>query len=746
MRYLLGVDLGTSGTKTVLFDEAGKTVASKTIEYPLYQPKNGWAEQDPLDWYNATIDSIKNVLETSQINPADIAGLSIAGQMHGLVMLDKDGRVLRKSILWCDARTGKQCEEITNLVGKKRLIEINANPALPGFTACKILWVRENEPEIYEQCATILLPKDYVRYMLTGVKAMEISDASGTNLLDIKARQWSDEILSKLSIERSLMPEIIESCAVAGHITAEAAAKTGLKEGMIVAGGAGDNAAAALGTGVCRDGQAFVTLGTSGVVFAHTSKVSIDPLGRVHTFCAAVPGTWTAMSCTLAAGLSLRWARDELYTCEKAKCDKAGEDVYDVMTKQASGVPSGSDGLIYLPYLMGERSPVLDPEARGVFFGLSARHTKSHLTRAVLEGITLSQRHNLEVLQQMGINPDTLTACGGGGRSPFWRQLLADILKCNVNTIASKEGPALGAAILAGVAAGLYDSVESAVEKLVVKGVEHAEPQAKESVRYDEIYNLYQSLYPTMRPAFHKLAALREKLESNVVCNEDAKRFPSVFSVEFERFGKVIPNVDSAKLSSILQKLPCPKDAVTYVASEPQLETPDLMQDLQQRVFGGLKVQIGYCSGFNRTLNALEYHRNAEVNIPATDTLFMLAPITAIRDGILDTQAVETFFCPKGTAVQFYETALHYAPCHVQDVNEFRVAVVLPKDTNTAKPEFTLAELAKDEEVNYITANNKWLFAHPDSPEGKNKISNGVLVGTNIVLQFSNALDQSFAE
>lgn len=734
MRYLLGVDLGTSGTKTVLFDESGKTIASKTIEYPLYQPKNGWAEQDPADWYNAAVDSIKAVLDQSKVDPASIAGLAIAGQMHGLVMLDKDGRVLRKSILWCDARTGKQCEEITNLVGKKRLIEINANPALSGFTAPKILWVRENEPEIYEQCATILLPKDYVRYMLTGVKAMEISDASGTNLLDIKERKWSDEILSKLSIERSLMPELIESSAVAGHITAEAAAKTGLKEGMIVAGGAGDNAAAALGTGVCRDGQAFVTLGTSGVVFAHTSKVSIDPLGRVHTFCAAVPGTWTAMSCTLAAGLSLRWTRDELYTSEKAECDKAGSDVYDLMTKQAAAVPSGADGLLYLPYLMGERSPVLDPEARGVFFGLSGRHTKSHLTRAVLEGITLSQRHNLEVLHEMNIVPDTLTACGGGGRSPFWRQMLADVLKCNVNTISSKEGPALGAAILAAVATEIYPNVEIAVDNMVSKGVDHAEPQANETKRYDEIYNLYQSLYPTMRPAFHKLAALRQKLEDNAFEAPEQQRYPSVHSVEFERFGKVIPNVDSAKLGHILANLPCPKDAVTYVASEPQLETPDLMQDLQQRVFGGLKVQIGYCSGFNRTLNALEYHRNAEVNIPATDTLFMLAPITAIKDGILDTQAVETFYCPKGTAVQFYETTLHYAPCHVQGINEFRVAVVLPKDTNTAKPEFTAAELSKDEEVNYLTANNKWLFAHADSPEGKGKISKGVLVGKNIVL------------
>lgn len=727
MKYLLGVDLGTSGTKTVLFDEKGQALAAKTIEYPLYQPKNGWAEQDPLDWYNAAVDSIRAVLTESKIDAHDVAGLAIAGQMHGLVMLDKDGKVLRKSILWCDARTSKQCDEITALVGKNRLIEINANPALSGFTAPKILWVREHEKDLYDQCATILLPKDYVRYMLTGVKAMEISDASGTNLLDIKNRCWSDEILEKLSIDKSLMPELIESCAVAGTITEAAAAATGLVAGTIVAGGAGDNAAAALGTGVCRDGQAFVTLGTSGVVFAHTSKVSIDPLGRVHTFCAAVPGTWTAMSCTLAAGLSLRWARDELYTAEHAECTKNGGDAYDLMTKEAATVPSGSDGLIYLPYLMGERSPVLDAEARGVFFGLSARHKKAHLTRAVLEGITLSQRHNLEVLHEMGICPETLTACGGGGRSPFWRQMLADILKCKVTTIASKEGPALGAACLAAVAAGLYPNVEAAVDALVKKGADHAEPDNAEVVRYDDIYQLYQSLYPTMRPAFHKLAALRQKLDGDKV-----EKYRSVFSVEFERFGKVIPCVDTDKVSALLETLPCPDNAVTYVASEPVLETPELKADLENRVFGGLPVQIGYCSGHNRTLNAIEYHRNAEINITGTDALFMLAPITAIKDGIMDTQAVETFFCPKGTAVQFYETTLHYAPCHTDDGKVFRVAVVLPRGTNTEKP----ADLncRCDAEPHMLTANNKWLLAHKDSPEGRNHISTGILVGDNITL------------
>ena len=327
----------------------------------------------------------------------------------------------------------------------------------------------------------------------------------------------------------------------------------------------------------------------------------------------------------------------------------------------------------------------------------------------------------------MDLIPDTLIACGGGGRSPFWRQMLADILKCKVTTIASKEGPALGAAILAAVAAGLYPTVEDAVDHLVKAGAEHAEPQCAETERSDAIYELYQSLYPTLRPAFHKLATLRAKLDG-----EKVEPYKSVFSVEFERFGKVLPNVDGAKVSELLQKLPCPSDSVTYVPSEPVLETPELMADMQDRVYGGLPIQIGYCSGHSRTLNALEYHRNSEVNITGTDTLFMLAPMSAIKDGIADTQAVETFFAPKGTAVLFYETTLHYAPSHISEADGFRVAVVLPRGTNTEKPAHIDAK--GDAEPGYLTANNKWLLAHKDSPEGRGQISTGKLVGANITL------------
>lgn len=725
MKYLLGVDLGTSGTKTVLFSEKGGVIASALREYPLIQPKNGWAEQDPESWYQAAIDTIKEVILSSKASPKDIAGLAISGQMHGLVMLDKDGKVLRNSILWCDARTGKQCEEITARVGKKRLIEINANPALVGFTAPKILWVRENEPELYRRCAHIVLPKDYVRYRLTGKIMMEISDASGTNLLDIRQRQWSNEILQKLEIDPALMPELVDSAAVAGTITAKVAALTGLNEGTVVAGGAGDNMAAAIGTGVYTDGQAFVTLGTSGVVFAPTSKPVIDPLGRVHTFCSA-NGKWTAMSCTLAAGLSLRFMRDEIFSHEKQSEADAGRDVYNLMTEQASKIPSGADGLIYLPYLMGERSPVLDPEARGVFFGLSAMHTRAHMIRAVLEGVTFSQRHNLHVLNEMDIRPKVLMACGGGASSPLWRQMLADVMKVKVKTLESKEGPALGAAILAGVAAGIFKDVGQGCDTCVRLGQKASEPKLSESARYDRIYELYAGLYPLMRPAFHRLARLREELSTN----EALHQYPEVTSPEFERYGRVLKGVDCARIIECLKKTPLPKSGTAYVASEPLLEEAELMEYLQNTVFGGMPIEMGYCSGFNRTLNCLEYHRNSEVNVAEKDMYLMVAPMTAIKEGIIDSEEVEIFLVKAGTAVQFYETTLHYCPCTADGEEYFRMCCVLPKGTNTDKP----AGVSAKGEPQCLTNNNKWLYAHKDSSEAKAGLTPGLIVGDNLTL------------
>jgi len=504
--YLLGIDLGTSGTKTVLFDTQGNVVASHTVEYPLYQPKNGWAEQDPQDWWQAVQETVRAVLNQSGANPGDVKGVGLSGQMHGLVMLDGEGHVLRRAILWCDGRTQAQCDEITRKLEDK-LLSITANPALPGFTAGKILWVRENEPEIYEKCRHILLPKDYIRYKLTSQFATEVSDASGMNLLDVPNRCWSDEALSKLDIDPSLLGKMYESCQVTGEVTPQAAQATGLAPGTVVVGGAGDNAAAAIGTGVVDTGLAFTTLGTSGVIFAHADAVTIDPKGRVHTFCSAVPGKWTVMSCTLAAGLSLQWTRNTLCSAEREQAAAQGVDPYEIMTGEAAQSPIGANRLLYLPYLMGERSPLLDSDARGAFIGLSAIHQRGDMIRAVLEGVTYSQRQCLDVFREMGVEITDMAACGGGSRSNFWRQMLSDVYGCPVKTIASAEGPALGAAILAGVGAGVYADVVQGCAAAVRPGTRQL-PNPEAGAAYEPFYKLYCRLYPALGESFHDLAKL----------------------------------------------------------------------------------------------------------------------------------------------------------------------------------------------------------------------------------------------
>ena len=496
MAYIIGVDIGTSGTKTVLFDESGKVIASKTIEYPMYQPKNGYAEQDPKDWADASVNTIKAVVTESGVSKDDIKGIGLSGQMHGLVMLDKDNEVIRNSIIWCDQRTAKEVGEMNAKLGERKLIEITANPALTGWTAAKILWVKNNEPQNFERCRHILLPKDYIRFILTGEYATEVSDASGMQLLDVPNRCWSDEILDTLEIDKSLLGRVYESCEVTGTLTKKAAELTGLNEGTIVVGGAGDNAAAAVGTGVVEDGKAFTTIGTSGVVFAHTSNISIDALGRVHV-----------MGVTQGAGLSLKWFRDNFCQSEKDVAKLMGVDEYYLMDKEAETVEVGSNRLLYLPYLMGERTPHLDPNARGVFFGLSAMHTKKDMLRAVMEGVSYSLRDCVEVFREMKINISDMMACGGGGSSPLWRSMLADLYDCPVKTLESKEGPALGVALLASVGAGIYSTVPEAC-KAVIKINKTQQPDAERVPKYEEYYQLYREIYPVLKDKFEKLSTL----------------------------------------------------------------------------------------------------------------------------------------------------------------------------------------------------------------------------------------------
>ncbi|MCH5205028.1 MAG: xylulokinase [Oscillospiraceae bacterium] len=507
MTYYLGIDIGTSGTKTVLFDLNGAAVASSTEEYPLYQPQNGYAEQEPRDWANAVLNTISDVMKKSGIDKSAVKGIGLSGQMHGLVMFNKDNQVIRPAIIWCDQRTAKECNEITERVGAQRLISITANPALTGFTASKILWVRNNEPENYKKCAHILLPKDYIRFILTGEFATEVSDASGMQLLDVPNRCWSDEVLERLEIDRKLLPRVYESPEITGGITAEIAERTGLCEGTPVVGGAGDNAAAAIGTGTAEDGKAFTTIGTSGVVYAHASKLSIDPKGRVHTFCCAVPNCWHIMGVTQGAGLSLKWFRDRFCEAEKQTAKSMDIDEYMLMDREAEQSPIGSNRLLYLPYLMGERTPHLDPNARGVFFGLSAMHEKRDLIRAVMEGVSFSLRDCLEVFREMGVSVNDMAACGGGGTSSLWRQMLADLYNCPISVSESKEGPALGAAILAMVGTGAYKSVPEAC-KVLVKTKQSCIPNIENVPVYERYYRLYRKLYPALREHFAALSAL----------------------------------------------------------------------------------------------------------------------------------------------------------------------------------------------------------------------------------------------
>ncbi len=508
MSYLLGIDIGTSGTKTLLVDERGRIAASVTVEYPCYAPKPAWSEQTPEDWWKATVRSVRLALAKARVRGAQVLGVGLSGQMHGSVFLDRGGRVLRRAILWNDQRTGAECEEITRAAGgRDKLIAMVSNPALTGFTAPKILWVRRHEPRVYERTARILLPKDYVRLRLTGEYATEVSDASGTLLLDVKRRAWSKELLGLLGIDAGLLPAVYESPEVSGRLTAQAAKATGLATGTPVVGGGGDQAAGAVGNGIVRRGVISATLGTSGVVFAHADTVETDPLGRVHTFCHAVPGKWHVMGVVLAAGGSLQWFRNVLCQDLVAAARKKKVDPYELITADAAKVPPGSHGLYFLPYLTGERTPHADPNARAAWVGLSNMHTRAHMARAVMEGATYAMRDCLEIIQGMGVPVSQIRVSGGGARSPFWRGLQADIYGQGVWTVSSAEGPAYGVALLAGVGTGVWASVPEACDA-TIKCLKQSKPTRANVALYDQLYPEYGQLYRSLKADFARMAAL----------------------------------------------------------------------------------------------------------------------------------------------------------------------------------------------------------------------------------------------
>ncbi len=496
MEYFLGLDVSTTGSKALLMDERGVVKATASTSHTLQTPRPLWSEQDPREWWQAVAASIRRVLMESGIHREQVAAVGLTGQMHGLVLLDEAGDVLRPAILWNDQRTQAQCDEIHRRVGRERFIQITGNVALTGFTAPKILWVQQNEPEVYVRARHVLLPKDYVRYCLTGVHAMDKADGAGTVLFDLKRRDWSPEILAALGIPESWMPPTYEGPEFTGRVSEEAAALTGLKAGTPVAAGGGDQAAQAVGVGAVEPGVVALTVGTSGVVFATTPSALVEPQGRLHAFCHAAPGMWHFMGVMLSAAGSLQWYRDTM----------APGMGFDELTREAEAVPAGSEGLQFLPYLTGERTPHPDPLARGAWIGLTIRHGRGHLTRALLEGVAFGLKDSFTLIREAGLGGiRQVRASGGGTKSALWRQILASVLEAELVTVNTTEGAAYGAALLAAVGAGVWPDVPAACAAAVqITGRIIPDPAQVEA--YRRAYPTYRQLYPALRTVFTAMA------------------------------------------------------------------------------------------------------------------------------------------------------------------------------------------------------------------------------------------------
>ena len=491
---LLGIDVGTGGTRAVLVDSGGRLLSAATAEHaPMSSPQMGWAEQSPDDWWRASCEAIQECLGKSSTPASEIAGIGLTGQMHGLVLLDARDQVIRPALLWCDQRTDEECREITQRVGAQRLIELTANPALTGFTLPKIWWVQRHEPQLWERVRSLMLPKDYVRFRLTGSRAIDVADASGTLMFDVVHRRWSKPMLDISQVSEALLPRVFESPQISGEVNEEGARLSGLRVGIPVAAGAGDQAAGAVGMGIVKPGAVSATIGTSGVVFAATSKPVLEPRGRIHTFCHAIPDRWHVMGVTQGAGLSLRWFRDQFGA---GKDD--GRDPYDRLVEEAAKTPPGAEGLLWAPYLMGERTPHLDPNARGALAGITAQHTRAHVIRAILEGVAFSLRDSLTLFQEIGVPIESIRLGGGGARSPLWQQIQADIYGMPVEVLEADEGAAYGAALLAGVGMGHWASVDVACET-AVRVAKRVQPNPKTVMRMNSQYAEYRKLYPALR-------------------------------------------------------------------------------------------------------------------------------------------------------------------------------------------------------------------------------------------------------
>jgi xylulokinase len=504
----LGIDVGTSATKTLAMNEQGTILASASAEYPCDHPRPGWSQQDPELWWAATVATVRDVLSKASLKPADVAGIGLSGQMHGSVFLDADGKVIRPALLWNDQRTGAECAEIEAKAGSREaLIRMVGNPALTGFTAPKLLWLRTHEPAHWDRVRQVLLPKDYVRYRLTGTYATEVSDASGTLLLDVAHRRWSTELLGKLQIDPDLLPPCYESPEVSATVSALGSQASGLVKGTPVVGGGGDQPAGAVGNGIVRPGVVSATMGTSGVVFAHAEEPGFDPLGRLQRGCHAVPGAWHVMGVVLAAGGSFQWFRNQLGKAEVEAAKPLGVDPYFILTDEATLAGPGAEGLFFLPYLTGERTPHFDPDAKGGWVGLTVRHGRPHLIRSVLEGATYAMRDSLELIRDMGVSIREIRVSGGGARNPLWRQIQADIYGHEVHTVNASEGPAFGVALLAQVGTGAFASVPEACD-VTIRLVERTPVDPHVHDLYNRGYAIYRQLYVALKDSFKAISAM----------------------------------------------------------------------------------------------------------------------------------------------------------------------------------------------------------------------------------------------
>lgn len=508
MSVTLGIDIGTSGTKTLAIRETGEILASASAEYPCSYPKPGWSEQHPDLWWDATCKTIRDVIAKAGLKPGDITGVGLSGQMHGSVFLDAKGEVVRPALLWNDQRTQTECDEIESRAGgREALVRMVANRALTGYTAPKLLWVRRHEPANWDRVAKVLLPKDYIRYKLSGTYATEVSDASGMLLLDVQNRRWSDELLGKLDLDRSLFADCFESQDVSSQVSASGASATGLAVGTPIVGGAGDQPAGAVGNGIVRPGVISATMGTSGVVFAHLGQLGFDPEGRLQRFCHSVPGEFCAFGVVLAAGGSFQWFRNQLGAAEAQAAKARGVDPYFLLTDEAATVGRGAEGLFFLPYLTGERTPHFDADAKGGWIGLTVRHGRGHLIRALLEGATFAMRDCLELIREMGTEISQIRLSGGGARNVLWRQIQADVYGQDTYTINASEGPAFGVALLALVGTGAYSSVAEACDATITLADRSpVDPPTK--AYYDRAYPVYRQLYVDLRSTFRKMSEL----------------------------------------------------------------------------------------------------------------------------------------------------------------------------------------------------------------------------------------------